>query len=113
MRFTCERAPADGPREHARQIEHADPLEGILDVACSIGTITKQALGRVANLGDRYCVDVRLEYPMRRAVHNFERAQRGCTEVSLEGDRFKLLRGPFGQRGCYRGLGGLALQDVE
>ena len=38
----------------------------------------KQALGRVANLGDRYWVDVRLEYPTKRAVHNFERAQRGC-----------------------------------
>lgn len=50
---------------------------------------------------------------MRRLVHNFERAQRGCAEVSLLGGRFELLRGPFGQRGCHGGLGGLALQDVE
>ena len=49
---------------------------------------------------------------MRRLVHNFERAQGSCTEVSLQGDRFELLRGPFGQRGCHRDLGGLALQDV-
>jgi hypothetical protein len=50
---------------------------------------------------------------VRRPVHRFERAQRSCAQVSLEGDRFELFCGPFGERGRYGGLGGLALQDVE
>jgi len=67
---TCERATADRPREHARQIEHADSLEGVADVP----RIPQHALGRVADLGYEYRVDVRLVDPVRRHVHRFERA---------------------------------------
>ena len=45
--ITCERATADGPREHARQIEHADAFEGVSDVP----GIAEHPLGRVADLG--------------------------------------------------------------
>ena len=106
---TCERATADRPREHARQIEHADALEGVSDVP----RIAEHALGRVADLGYEYRVDVRLVYPVRRHVHRFERAERGGAEAPLEHDRLELFCGPFGERGCDGLLGGLALQNVE
>jgi hypothetical protein len=43
---------------------------------------------------------------------NFERAQRDCAEVSPQG-RATASADHYGLRGCYGGLGGLALQDVE
>ena len=107
--FTCERATADGPREHARQIEHADPLERILDVTW----IGEHPLGRVADPGYRDRVDVRLVYPVRRPVHRLERAQLRRAEVSLEHDLLELFRGPLGERRRDGRLGRLALQDVE
>jgi hypothetical protein len=43
---------------------------------------------------------------------NFERAQRDCAEVSPQG-RATASADHYDERGCYGGLGGLALQDVE
>ena len=80
------------------------------DGAYWVAIATKRTPGCFADLSDRYWIDVRLVYPVRCPVHRFERAQRGCAEVSPQGNRFC---GPFSERGCYGGLGGLALQDVE
>ncbi len=107
--YTCERAAADGPCEHARQIEHADSLERILDVP----GIGKHALGRLADFGYEHGVDVGLVYPVRRHVHLLERAQRSGAEVSLQHDCLELFRGPLCERGRDGLLGGPALQDVE
>ena len=106
---TCERAATDGPREHARQIEDADPFERVSDVS----GIGEHALGRVADLGYENRVDVRLVYPVRRHVHRLERAQRGGAQVPLKHNRLKFFGGPLGE--CSRDgfLGRLALQDIQ
>jgi hypothetical protein len=108
MCCTCERATTDGPREHARQIEDADPLERIPDVS----RIGENALGRVADLVYEHRIDIRLIYPVWRQVHRLERAQGSGAEVSLEHDRLELFSGPLGECGRDGLLGRLALQDV-
>ena len=67
---TCECAAAYGPREHAGQIEHADALERVLDVA----RVREDPLGGVADLVDVERVDVRLVYALWGLVHDVIRA---------------------------------------
>jgi len=46
--ITCECASTYGPCEHAGQVEHADPLKRVLDIA----RVGEDPLGRVADLVD-------------------------------------------------------------